>query len=74
LEISARYHVPSIYIIKCAKAKGLKFTFGTNNADPNFGRLEYCIQAVKECGITADDLWFPTMSTRRERMDKQGFK
>lgn len=48
----------------------MKFTFGTNNGDANFGRLEYCMKAVKECGITADDIWFPTMSTRRERMEK----
>lgn len=70
LEINARYLVPSLYIIRRAKAMGLKFTFGTNNGDANFGRLEYCMKAVKECGITADDIWFPSMSTRRERMEK----
>ena len=37
------------------------------NAD--FGRLEYCIEAIEECGLTPDDLWFPSMSVRRDRPD-----
>jgi hypothetical protein len=68
LEISARYLIPSKRIIQKAKAMGLKFTFGTNNKDSDFGRLEYCTEMVRECGITADDMWFPSMSTRSERM------
>ena len=50
-----------------AKDRGLKFTFGTNNVDANFGKLEYAIEAIEACGLTPDDLWFPTMSVRRER-------
>ena len=42
-------------------------TFGTNNVDANFGKLEYCIEAIEECGITAEDIWFPSMSIRRTR-------
>ena len=53
--------------IKKAKERGIKFTFGTNNVDANFGRLEYCFEAVEKCGITVEDMWFPTMSVRRER-------
>ena len=67
LEISARYKIPSFEVIKEAKKRGLKFTFGTNNVDANFGRLEYCFEAVEECGLTVEDMWFPTMSIRRER-------
>ena len=67
LEISARYKIPSFDIIKEAKKRGLKFTFGTNNVDANFGRLEYCFEAVEKCGLTVEDMWFPTMSVRRER-------
>ena len=67
LEISARYKIPSLEVIKEAKKRGLKFTFGTNNVDANFGRLEYCFEAVEECGLTVEDMWFPTMSVRRER-------
>lgn len=67
LEISARYKIPSLDIIRQAKERGIKFTFGTNNVDANFGRLEYCFEAVEKCGLTVEDMWFPTMSVRRER-------
>ena len=67
LEISARYKIPSLDIIRKAKERGLKFTFGTNNVDADFGRLEYCFEAVEKCGLTVEDMWFPTMSVRRDR-------
>lgn len=67
LEISARYKIPSLDIIRKAKERGIKFTFGTNNVDANFGRLEYSLEAVEKCGLTVEDMWFPTMSTRRDR-------
>ena len=67
LEINPRYKIPSMKIIQMAKDRGMKFTFGTNNVDANFGKLEYCIEAIEKCGITADDIWFPTMSIRRNR-------
>ena len=67
LEINPRYRIPSLKIIQMAKDRGLKFTFGTNNVDAYFGKLEYCIEAIEQCGITPDDLWFPSMSIRRTR-------
>ena len=60
LEINNRYKIPNKAIIQKAKAAGVKFTFGTNNAGANdLGLLEYCIQMKKECGITADDMYKP---------------
>ena len=67
LEINARYKIPSFDIIRKAKERGIKFTFGTNNVDADFGRLEYCLEAVERCGLTVEDMWFPSMSVRRER-------
>lgn len=67
LEINARYRIPSFRIIRKAKERGIKFTFGTNNVDANFGKLEYCLEAVEQCGLTPDDLWFPSMSIRLKR-------
>ena len=67
LEINARYRIPSFEIIRKAKERGIKFTFGTNNVDADFGRLEYCVDAIEQCGLTPDDLWFPSMSVRRTR-------
>ena len=68
LEINARYKIPSLDIIRKAKERGIKFTFGTNNVDANFGKLEYCLEAVEKCGLTVDDIWFPSMSERRLRL------
>lgn len=67
LEINARYKIPSFRIIRKAKERGIKFTFGTNNVDADFGKLEYCMEAVEQCGLTPDDLWFPSMSIRQTR-------
>lgn len=67
LEINPRYRIPSFKIINMAKDRGIKFTFGTNNADADFGRLEYCLDAIDSCGITASDIWFPSLSTRKDR-------
>lgn len=67
LEISANYKIPSAKIIKMAKARGIKFTFGTNNSAPDFGRLEYALEMVEECGLQTEDVWFPDMSVRAKR-------
>lgn len=67
LEIGAGYRIPSAKIIKMAKARGIKFTFGTNNSTPDFGRLEYALEMVEECGLQTEDVWFPNMSVRAAR-------
>lgn len=60
LEINARFKIPGIAFIQRAKAAGVKFTFGTNNGSNNdLGRLEYCLKAIKEAGLTADDMFLP---------------
>jgi histidinol phosphatase-like PHP family hydrolase len=60
LEINARFKIPSISFIKRAKAAGIKFTLGTNNGDStDLNRLEYCIQAIHEAGITPGDIFLP---------------
>jgi hypothetical protein len=59
LEINARFRIPSPEFIKLAKQAGVKFTFGTNNSDINFGRLEYCLQMITECGLTMQDMYLP---------------
>ena len=67
LEISARYKIPSERIIREAKKRGIKFTFGTNNVDGDFGRLEYSLEMADKCALEASDMWFPSMSTRSRR-------
>jgi len=59
LEINARYKIPSVKFIRLAKAKGVKFAFGTNNTDQDFANLDYCLQVLKECDLKPGDMFFP---------------
>jgi histidinol phosphatase-like PHP family hydrolase len=59
IEINNRYRIPSPAFIKRAKSAGVKFSFGTNNADANLGRMEYALAMVKECGLTWQDIFVP---------------
>jgi hypothetical protein len=60
LEINARFKIPGIAFIKKAKAAGVKFTCGTNNADnTDLNRLEYCLKMIREAGITPADMFLP---------------
>ena len=59
IEINARFLIPSATFIKRAKATGAKFAFGTNNPDENYGNLEYCLEMIKECGLTSEDMFMP---------------
>ena len=59
IEINDRYRIPSPTFIKAAKAAGAKFSFGTNNAEAEVGRLEYPIQMVRECGLKSQDIFVP---------------
>jgi len=65
IEINSRYRLPGPAFIKLAKAAGCKFTFGTNNADRDIGRLDYCFQMVKEAGLRWQDIWTPGRRTAR---------
>lgn len=59
IEINDRYRIPSPAFIKAGKAAGVKFSFGTNNAEAELGRLEYPIQMVRECGLQWQDIFVP---------------
>ncbi len=63
MEINDRRKIPSAAFIKRAKAAGVKFTFGTNNAGgDDLGKLAYCIAMIAECGLTPNDMWLPHKS------------
>jgi histidinol phosphatase-like PHP family hydrolase len=71
LEINARFRIPGIEFIKRAKAAGVKFTLGTNNADnTDLNRLEYCIKAIREAGITPSDIFLPRPSGDKKVLKK----
>lgn len=59
LEINMISRLPDCDFIKAAKSRGVKFTFGSNNASPDFGRFEYAAEIIEKCGLTADDFFNP---------------
>ncbi|MDR2882412.1 MAG: DUF1080 domain-containing protein [Alistipes sp.] len=59
LEVNAYYRIPGARIIRAAMDAGVKLSFGTNNYDANIGTLEYCIEMVRELGITPEHMFFP---------------
>ncbi|MBK8884324.1 MAG: hypothetical protein IPN67_18775 [Bacteroidales bacterium] len=64
IEINNRFMIPSADFIKMAKAAGVKFTIGTNNADENFTGAVYARKMIKECGLTEDDFYLPVKKQR----------
>lgn len=63
IEINARYRIPGPAFIKRAKEAGVKLSFGTNNGGRDLGRLEYCLEMIKECGLTPGDMFMPTRTS-----------
>lgn len=60
LEINNLRKIPSPAFIKRAKAAGVKFTFGTNNAGADdLGRMDYAISMIGECELGSSDMWMP---------------
>lgn len=59
IEVNARYRLPSMKFIRRAKAAGVKFAFGTNNGNRDLGRLEYCLEVLRECRFRAKDMFLP---------------
>ena len=72
IEINNHYRIPHAAFIKAAKQAGVKFSFGTNNVDKNVGRLEYCVEMVKECGLTWQDIFVPKPDGEKP-VRKRGF-
>jgi hypothetical protein len=61
LEINNRYRIPNATFIRMAREAGVRFACGTNNAAAeDAGRLEYCIQMIRECDLRWQDMWVPS--------------
>ncbi len=65
LEINARYRIPSAAFVRLARAKGVKFAFGTNNVGKEYAELDYCLQILKECDLQPADMFFPAPEGRK---------
>jgi hypothetical protein len=60
MEINNRYRIPSAAFVRRAREAGVKFACGTNNGGvEDLGRMQYCIEMIRECGLTWSDMWVP---------------
>ena len=59
LEIQAESPYPSPRFLRLAKARGAKFSFGTNNFDPAPKNLARWREAITWLDLTGDDIWRP---------------
>lgn len=65
IEINEFAKVPKARFIRMAKDAGLKFTFGTDSRDERAGKFEYCLQMVKQCGLTQKHMFTPKPQGQR---------
>ena len=59
LEINSGRKIPSEKILRRAKEAGVKFSFGTNNVTPDFGKLDYSLEMAEKLGLTYKDMFMP---------------
>ena len=59
IEINSRYRLPRIAFLKMARRAGVKFSLGSNIHGLDVGRLDYCLEMVKELGLTRKDIFTP---------------
>jgi hypothetical protein len=69
IELNARFKLPSEKFVRLAKAAGVRFTIGTNNAGADdFGDWSYPLQLQEKLGLTWRDMWVPGRGpTRAQR-------
>jgi hypothetical protein len=64
--------LPSVNFVRMAKAEGIQFTFGTNNAGAqDLRRCEYGLEMVQKCNLTWRDFWTPRPAGERA-VDRKG--
>jgi histidinol phosphatase-like PHP family hydrolase len=62
IEINQMAHVPHEEFIMMAKSEGLKFSFGSDSRNPRAGYLPYCVEMIKSCKLSSDDMYVPGKS------------
>lgn len=58
-EINDMSHTPHEEFIRMAREQGLKFTLGSDSRNANAGRLAYCKQVARKCGLKTEDFYIP---------------
>lgn len=66
IELNARFKLPSEKFVRLARAAGVRFTVGTNNAGADdFGDWSYPMQLQQKLGLTWQDMWVPGRAPSR---------
>jgi histidinol phosphatase-like PHP family hydrolase len=65
IEINSRYRLPRMNFLKMAQAAGAKFSLGSNIHGVDVGKLDYCIEAAKQLGLTRKDIFTPAPSGKK---------
>lgn len=59
IEINSRYRLPRMNFLKMAREAGAKFSFGSNIHGLDVGKLDYCVEAIKQLGLTRKEVFTP---------------
>jgi len=59
IEINEFAKVPKARFITLARDAGIKFTFGTDSRDQRAGKLEYCLEMTRQCGLNEKHMFSP---------------
>jgi len=65
IEINSRYRLPGMAFLRMARDAGAKFSFGSNIHGLDVGRLDYCLTAARELGLTRRHMWAPQPPGRK---------
>jgi hypothetical protein len=70
IEIGARYRIPSERFLRLAKARGAKFTFGTNNGGANdLGDWSYPLEMQRKLDLQWQDMFVPRHQPSRAQRE-----
>ncbi|HUL78085.1 MAG TPA: family 16 glycoside hydrolase [Vicinamibacteria bacterium] len=71
IEIGARYRIPSEVFLRLAKAKGARFTFGTNNGGANdLGDWSYPLEMQRKLDLKGSDMFVPGHQPSRAQREQ----
>ncbi len=59
IEINSRYLLPRMSFLKMARAAGAKFSTGSNIHGLDVGKLDYCVEVIRQLGLTKKDIFTP---------------
>jgi histidinol phosphatase-like PHP family hydrolase len=65
IEINSNYRLPRVAFLKMAKQDGARFSFGSNIHGLDVGKLDYCVEVVKELGLKREDIFTPAPAGKK---------